>query len=288
MRQRARQSVDLRHHQGVATLYRSYRVRELRPGAEPARGFLLIDGFTTRRRQGIALTAQIFVFCRDAGISDEGHTPLRRPIDFLTPVEVAALLAAPDLNTLCGRRDRALLLLAVQTGLRASELLSLRCQDIVLGPGAHVRCHGKGRKVRNTPLRKETITVLRGWLQELHCQPSDPAFSTTSGTALSHDGLQYFLTKHLAVAHSHCPSLAGKRVTPHVLRHTLAMDLLHNGVDRSVIALWLGHESVETTSIYLQADMKLKEEALAKATPADVRPSRYHPDDHVLAFLRSL
>ena len=103
MRQRARQSVDLRHHQGVATLYRSYRVRELRPGAEPARGFLLIDGFTTRRRQGIALTAQILVFCRDAGISDEGHTPLRRPIDFLTPVEVAALLAAPDLNTLCGR-----------------------------------------------------------------------------------------------------------------------------------------------------------------------------------------
>jgi site-specific recombinase XerD len=215
---------------------------------------------------------------------------LRRPIDFLTPVEVAALLAAPDLNTRGGRRDRALLLLAVQTGLRASELLSLRCQDIVLGPGAHVRCHGKGRKVRNTPLRKETITVLRGWLQELQCQPSDPAFPTTSGTALSHDGLQYLLTKHLAVAHNHCPSLAGKRVTPHVLRHTLAMDLLHNGVDRSVIALWLGHESVETTSIYLQADMKLKEEALAKttATPADVRASRYRPDDHVLAFLRSL
>ena len=163
---------------------------------------------------------------------------------------------------------RALLLLAVQTGLRASELLGLRCQDIVLGPGAHVRCQGKGRKIRNTPLRKETIAVLRSWLRERLCQPSEPAFPTASGTALSHDGLQYLLSKHLAVAHRHCPSLTGKHVTPHVLRHTLAMDLLHHGVDRSVIALWLGHESVETTSIYLQADMQLKEQALAKTAAA--------------------
>jgi integrase/recombinase XerD len=178
---------------------------------------------------------------------------LRRPIDFLTPVEVAALLAAPDLNTWSGRRDRALLLLAVQTGLRASELLGLRCQDIVLGPGAHVRCQGKGRKVRNTPLRKETTAVLRSWLRERQGQPSEPAFPTTSRRGLSHDGLQYLLTKHLAVARRHCTSLSSKHVTPHVLRHTLAMDLLHHGVDRSVIALWLGHESVETTSMYLHA-----------------------------------
>jgi site-specific recombinase XerD len=183
---------------------------------------------------------------------------LRRPIDFLTPVEVAALLAAPNLDTWSGRRDRALLLLAVQTGLRASELLGLRCQDILLGPGAHVRCQGKGRKVRNTPLRKETVAVLHGWLRERQGQSSEPAFPTTSGSALSHDGLQYLLTRHLTVARRHCTSLSGKHVTPHVLRHTLAMDLLHHGVDRSVIALWLGHESVETTSIYLQADMQLK------------------------------
>jgi len=213
---------------------------------------------------------------------------LRRPIDFLTPAEVAALLAAPNLDTWGGRRDRALLLLAVQTGLRASELLGLRCQDIMLGPGAHVRCQGKGRKIRNTPLRKETVAVLRSWLRERLCQPSEPAFPTASGTALSHDGLQYLLSKHLAVAHRHCPSLTGKHVTPHVLRHTLAMDLLHHGVDRSVIALWLGHESVETTSIYLQADMQLKEQALAKTAAADVRASRYRPDDHIMAFLRSL
>lgn len=213
---------------------------------------------------------------------------LRRTIDFLTPIEAAALLAAPDLKTWSGRRDRAVLLLAIQTGLRASELLGLRCQDIVLGPGAHVRCQGKGRKVRNTPLRKEAIGVLRSWLQERRGQPFESAFPSTTGTALSHDALQYLLNKHVAVARRHCSSLSGKHVTPHVLRHTLAMDLLHHGVDRSVIALWLGHESVETTSIYLQADMQLKEAALARASEANVRPTRYHPDDHVMAFLRSL
>jgi site-specific recombinase XerD len=213
---------------------------------------------------------------------------LRRPVDFLAPDEVAALLAAPDLNKWSGRRDRALLLLAVQTGLRASELLGLRCQDIELGPGAHVRCQGKGRKVRNTPLRKETIAVLRNWLQERQGKDSEPAFPTIKGTVLSHDALQYLLNKHLAVARCRCTSLSGKRVTPHVLRHTLAMDLLHHGVDRSVIALWLGHESVETTSIYLQADMKLKEDALAKSPSADITATRYRPEDHLMAFLKSL
>jgi site-specific recombinase XerD len=213
---------------------------------------------------------------------------LRQPIAFLTPVEVTALLAAPDLDTWGGRRDRALLLLAVQTGLRAAELLGLCCQDIVLGPAAHVRCLGKGRKVRNTPLRKGTAAVLRSWLRERRGQPADPAFPTTTGSALSHDGLLYVLTKHLAVARRHCPSLIDKHVTPHVLRHTLAMDLLHNGVDRSVIALWLGHESMETTAVYLQADMRLKEQALAKTAAANASIRRYRPDDHVMAFLRSL
>jgi site-specific recombinase XerD len=213
---------------------------------------------------------------------------VRRPVAFLNDTEVAALLAAPDLSKWSGRRDWAMLLLAVQTGLRAAELLGLRCEDIVLGPAAYVQCQGKGRKLRNTPLRKDTVAVVRAWMTERKGQPSDPAFPTKSGTRLSHDGLQYLLNKHLAAACRQCPSLANKRVTPHVLRHTLAMDLLHHGVDRSVIALWLGHESVETTAMYLQADMQLKEQALAKTDAADVRASRYKPDDRLLAFLKSL
>jgi integrase/recombinase XerD len=213
---------------------------------------------------------------------------VRRPIAFLTSAEVAALLAAPDLNSWIGRRDRALLLLAVQTGLRAAELTGLRCEDIVLGSASYVHCQGKGRKVRNTPLRKDTVAVLRGWLNERQGKPSDVAFPTLTGVALSHDGLQYLLNKHLAIARGACPSLVCKHVTPHVLRHTLAMDLLHHGVDRSVIALWLGHESTETTSIYLQADMQLKEQALARTDAADVQTRRYRPDDQLMAFLRSL
>lgn len=213
---------------------------------------------------------------------------VRRPICFLTPVEIDALLAVPDLNTWSGRRDRALLLLAVQTGLRAAEVIGLRCENIVLGTGAHVQCLGKGRKARCTPLRKETVTVLRGWLRERQGQPSDPLFPTMRGRALGHDGLEYLLNKHLAVARRHCPSLTKKRVTFHSLRHSLAMNLLHHGVDRSVIALWLGHENVETTSIYLQADMQLKEQALAKTAATGARIARYRPSDRILTFLNTL
>ena len=213
---------------------------------------------------------------------------VRRPMCFLTPVEVDALLAAPDLSTWSGRRDRALLLLAVQTGLRAAELTGLRCENIVFGAGAHVQCFGKGRKTRCTPLRKETVTVLRGWLRERQGNSSDPVFPTAGGHALGHDGLEYMLNKHLAVARRHCPSLTKKRITPHSLRHSLAMNLLHHGIDRSVIALWLGHENVETTSIYLQADMQLKEQALAKTTTTKASASRYRPSDRVLAFLNTL
>ena len=144
------------------------------------------------------------------------------------------------------------------------------------------------RKVRCTPLRKDTVTVLRSWLKERHGAPDDPAFPNARGTELSHDGLQYVLAKHLATAGRDCPSLARKHITPHCLRHTLAMDLLQHGVGRSVIALWLGHESMETTAIYVHADLKLKELALAKTVSAGVRPARYMPEDRVLAFLKSL
>jgi len=213
---------------------------------------------------------------------------VRRPICFLTPVEIEALLAAPDLNTWSGRRDRALLLLAVQTGLRAAELTGLRCENIALSAGAHVQCLGKGRKSRCTPLRKETVAVLRSWLRERQGHASDPVFPTTRGQALGHDGLEYLLNKHLVVARRHCPSLNKKRITPHSLRHSLAMNLLHHGADRSVIALWLGHEDVQTTSVYLQADMQIKEQALAKTTATRARASRYQPTDRVLAFLKTL
>ena len=212
----------------------------------------------------------------------------RRPVDFLDRDEIEALLAAPDTSTRAGRRDRALLVVAVQTGLRASELINLRCENVELGKGSHVRCVGKGRKERCTPLRKDSVAVLRTWLGEWRGAPDAPVFPNRRGGALSHDGLAYLLAKHVAVAQETCPSLAGKRVTPHVLRHSAAMELLQNGVDRSVIALWLGHESVETTYVYLHANLKLKEAAMAKTTPAEVPPDRYRPDDQLLAFLNSL
>lgn len=212
----------------------------------------------------------------------------RSPIAYLTQVEVDALLAAPDLTTWSGRRDHALLTLAVQTGLRAAELIGIHCEDVLLGIGAHVRCEGKGRKCRCTPLGKATVLVLRSWLRERQGKPHEPVFPTTRGTALSHDALQYMLDKHLRIACQHCPSLVQKRVTPHVLRHTLAMDLLHHGAEQTVIALWLGHESPETTAIYLHADMQLKERALAKTSNRKVQISRYRPDDRLMQFLKNL
>jgi integrase len=213
---------------------------------------------------------------------------VRRPVEFLTAVQVEALLAAPDVTTWGGRRDRTLLLLAVQTGLRAAELIGLRCEDIAFGPGAHVRCRGKGRKERCTPLRPDTIAALRTWMQERQGQPADPLFPNAQGAPLSHDGLAYLLAKHLVTARQTCPDLENKRVTIHTLRHTAAMELLHNGTDRTVIALWLGHESVETTYMYLHADLELKEQALARTTPSNARLPRYRPDDELLAFLKSL
>lgn len=209
-------------------------------------------------------------------------------IDFLTHPEILALLAVPDSTTWTGRRDRALLMLTIQTGLRLSELIHLRRCDIVLGSGAHVRCYGKGRKERCTPLTKQTVTVMKAWLQERGGSESDVVFPNARGCRLSPDGVQYLLAKHVAQAQKKCPSLATKRVSPHVLRHTAAMELLQAGVDHSVIALWLGHESPETTHIYLQADLALKEKILDKTKPLNVKASRYRPNDKLLQFLNSL
>ena len=212
----------------------------------------------------------------------------RTQIEFLTHREIEALLAAPDVSTWSGRRDRTLLLVAVQTGLRVSELVGLRCEDVVLGRGAHVRCLGKGRKERCTPLRKDAVRALRGWLCERNPRLSDPLFPSTRGGPLGPDGVEHLLAKHLATARKRCSSLKKKRVTPHVLRHSAAMELLQAGVDRSVIALWLGHERPDTTQIYLHANLALKEHALAKTTPLNVQPGRYRPDDELLTFLKNL
>ena len=212
----------------------------------------------------------------------------RTLVNFLTRPEVDALLAAPDKRTWSGRRDHAFLLLAVQTGLRLSEITGLKRDDLFFGTGAHLRVIGKGRKERCTPIAKSTTTVLTNWLKEPQRGDQDILFPSARGERLSVHGVQYILNKHRQAASPMCPSLNEKRVTVHRLRHTTAMDLLQAGVDRAVIALWLGHESVETTQIYLEATLAMKEEALAKTAPYFSKSARFEPGDHLLGFLNSL
>jgi site-specific recombinase XerD len=269
----------------------------------------LIGAFLDHLERGRANTARtrnarlaaIHSFFRYAALQEPAHAGLiqrvlampnkrydRRLIDFLTREEMEALLAAPDRSTWLGRRDQALLLLALQTGLRVSELIGLRCDDVVLGSGAHVRCRGKGRKERCTPMRREAVATLRLWLRERAGRPEEPLFPSGRGGTMSRDAIEYLIAKYATVAQKRCPSLANKRISPHVLRHSTAMDLLQRGIDRSVIALWLGHESVETTQMYLDADLVLKEKALARTAPLPAYRSRYRPDDQLMAFLRAL
>lgn len=213
----------------------------------------------------------------------------RIQIHFLSHAEVEAVLRAPDRKIWSGRRDHALLMVAFQTGLRLSELTGLKRQDVMVGTGAHVRCTGKGRKERCTPLAKQTRAVLKNWLNEPEKANSEMLFPNARGGRLSGDGMRYILAKHVGAASKILPSLLRKKVTPHVLRHTTAMELLQAGVDRALIALWLGHESVETTQIYLDANLALKEEILAKTrSPNGGKPGHFKPDDRLLAFLKAL
>jgi integrase/recombinase XerD len=212
----------------------------------------------------------------------------RAIVQFLTENEVDALLATPDRSRWIGRRDHALLLLAIQTGLRVSELVGLRCQDMQLGTGAHLRCRGKGRKERVTPLTAPTVAMLRAWLKEQQGEPTDPLFPTSRGGPLSRDAVEHLLAKYTAMAAQTCPTLHGKKLAPHVLHHTCAVQLLRAGVDQTVIALWLGHETVRTTDVYMHADLTIKERALARTAPRQVAPGRYRPPDTLLAFLESL
>lgn len=212
----------------------------------------------------------------------------RTDLTYLSAREVAALLAAPDVNTPAGRRDQAMIQLAVTTGLRVSELTALTPQDLHLGTGPHVACTGKGRKSRITPLDQPTAKTMRRYLAGL---PGEPAvlFPTRAGTPMSTDAVARRLTQHVLAAARSCPSLGAKNVTPHTLRHTAAMRLLHAGIDVTVIALWLGHQSIETTQIYVHADMSIKERALARTNATGIKPGRYKPpSDKLLAFLEAL
>lgn len=209
-------------------------------------------------------------------------------INYLTRPEVDALLAAPDQSTWSGRRDHTWILLAVQTGLRVSELTGLCRQDVSLETGAHIHVLGKGRKERCMPITKAVRAVLKAWMKEPILGEGKILFPNRRGGRLSNDGVQYLLKKHKVKACKVCPSLRSKRVSPHVLRHTSAMELLQAGVDTSVIALWLGHESIETTHIYLEADLAMKEKILEKTSPHNGLSVRYKPDDALLTFLKAL
>lgn len=213
----------------------------------------------------------------------------KREVHFLTRQEIDAILAAPDRNSWIGRRDHMLLHLAVQTGLRLSEIVQLERDAVTLGTGAHVRCLGKGRKERCTPLTRQTSHALRAWLKEAGQRGSAMLFPNIHGGNLSPDAVQRLLTRHVETAKVYCASLGRKRVTPHVLRHSAAMELLQAGVDCSVIALWLGHESIKTTQVYLHAHLALKEAALARIEPFNgQKRGRYKPGDRLLAFLDAL
>lgn len=212
----------------------------------------------------------------------------RAIVCFLTPPEVDALLASPDRSRSTGRRDHALLVVAVQTGLRVSELVGLRRRDIQLGAGAHVRCRGKGRKDRSTPLTRQTVSIVRAYLAERGGTPDDPIFPGPRGAPLSRDAVRRLVERHTATAAQSCHSLTSKKTSPHVLRHTAAMRLLESGCDLATISLWLGHENPRTSQIYLHAHLALKERALARTAPPHNKPGRYQPPDRILAFLDQL
>ena len=256
-------------------------------------------GNTVRTRN--ARLAAIHSFFKYAALQEPAHAAViqrvlaipqkrasRRLVTFLTRTEVDALLAAPDRTTWIGRRDHALLLLAVQTGLRVSELVRLRGDQIAQEKAPHIRCLGKGRKERCTPLTRGTLAVIRKWLDERDGPIDAFVFPSRRGSALSTDAVRRAITKYASAAARSCQSLARKTVSPHVLRHTTAVHLLEAGVDRAVIALWLGHESVETTQVYLDASLAMKEKALAKAAPSQAAAKRYKPGDQLLAFLNGL
>jgi site-specific recombinase XerD len=264
-----------------------------------------LDWLETKRNNSVrtrnARLASIHSFFSYVAVQEPAHAAMiervlaipqkrfeRRLVHFLTRPEIDVLLAAPDKSTWLGRRDHTIMRLAVETGLRVSELTGLHCEDVVLGCGAHVRCLGKGRKERCTPMSQQMTKLLRAWLRERGGTPSDVLFPSVRGGRLSRDAVERLVAKYAAQVREKSPSLAAKKLTPHVLRHTTAVQMLQAGVDRTVIALWLGHERLETTQMYVDADLKMKERALARTAPLPVHVARYRPPDDLLAFLQNL
>lgn len=269
----------------------------------------LISGFLDHLEEGRANTvrtrntrlAAIHSFFRFASYRHPEHAKtiqqvlaipqkktVTRPRSFLTEEEMDALVAAPDRSTWIGRRDHVLLAVALQSGLRLSELTGLRRQDVELGTGAHLKCVGKGRRRRDTPLDKSMVKLLHAWMKERGGEPKDPLFPSRRGGRLSPDAVQRLVAKHVRVAQRASPSLKSKRVSTHVLRHSCAMDMLRNGADVAVVALWLGQEKLESVNPYVHADLQLKERALGRRSPLKTKPGRYRPDDALLAFLEGL
>ena len=217
-----------------------------------------------------------------------GKRSTHKLIDFLAKEEVDALLGAPNQKTWLGKRDHTFLVVALQTGMRLSELIELKWKDVYLEEAPHIECLGKGRKNRSTPLLKETIKCLFLWVKEVNSSPSDMVFPTIHGCKMSPDSVQYMLKKYTKTAAQRCNSLISKKITPHILRHTMAMRLLQADVDLASIALLLGHESIKTTYVYLKANMEMKEKILKKLPPLNIRTTRYKPDERIMAFLKSL
>jgi len=273
---------------------------------DPAQVMAFLDyleserGNTTKTRNN--RLAAIRSFFRYVSMSEPAHALLcqrilaipqkrhqKKVIEFLQREEIEALVAASGTSTWLGRRDRTILLVLVQTGLRVSELTSLRRESVVLGASSNVRCEGKGRKHRVIPLRRDVAEAVAMWIDEQHPDPDDPLFPSSRGGRLSTDAAQRLVAKHAHAAANICPSIAEKNVTPHVLRHSAAMALREQGVDLSVIALWLGHESIETTQMYIHADIRMKEKALARTEPIDGEArGLFKPRDDLLTFLERL
>jgi site-specific recombinase XerD len=212
----------------------------------------------------------------------------KRLVGYLTRLEIDAILAAPDLSQWSGRRDHALLLTLYNTGARVSEVTSLERQQFNFGMRSFVQFTGKGRKERSVPLWTKTAKALQTWFAELGNTTGTVAFPNARGQALTRDGVNYILQQTVQQAIESCSSLKTKRVSPHILRHTCAFHLLQSGVDITVIALWLGHESIQTTHGYIEADLQLKEQALQKVSPAGQTVTRFKADDALLGFLASL
>jgi integrase/recombinase XerD len=209
-------------------------------------------------------------------------------VGFLTRDEIDAILAAPSIDHWSGRRDRVLFGTLYNTGARVSEIIGILRRDLSLTTSPFVQLHGKGRKDRSVPLWRTTATALQQWLSTLPASADQPVFPNRAGSAMTRSGVQDRLDRAVRTAAGHCPTLRDRRISPHLVRHSTAMHLLQAGVDLTVIALWLGHESPTTTHMYVEADLKMKQQALEKIPPAHPGAGRYRPPDKLLAFLEGL